>query len=110
MKSTAMLKAALKDLETSTDALLEANIDDVVAVCTALEHRADAITRVAFLMEESGAKDDLTLESLAAALARGEGATRRALGMKLDATEEWQRMSRMGQVHGQPEMAVRKPD
>jgi ABC-type sugar transport system ATPase subunit len=93
------LEAALKDLDESTEALLEADIEDVVAVCKALERRADAITKVAFLIDEQPqASDRGAVDRLGDALARGEQATRRALRMKQDATEEWTRLNQI--LHG----------
>jgi hypothetical protein len=102
------LENALKDLEASTDALLEVDLQDVVAVCRALERRADAITRVAFLMEEVGQLRPAVGDRLSAALARGDRAARHALRMKLDAIEEWTRLNQIarglncGRPHAEP--------
>lgn len=89
------LENALKELDQSTNALLEADRSDVVAICQALERRADAITKLAFLADEAVGTTAVTLGRLSAALARGEQATRRALNMKPDAIEEWTRLNQI---------------
>ena len=89
------LDQALRDLNEATDALNEVDQSDTLAVCSALEKRADAITRIAFLAEEAGGHGPSILDRLASALARGDQATRRVLNMKQDATEEWSRLKQI---------------
>jgi hypothetical protein len=89
---SASFDKALRDLNEATEALIEADQSDTPAVCSALEKRADAITRIAFLAAEAGGHAPSVLDQLASALARGDQATRRVLNMKQDATEEWNRL------------------
>ena len=89
------LETALRELDQTTDDLLEIEIGDVIAICRTLEQRADAITKLAFIMEENGGAGAAAMERVSAALARGEQATRRALRMKLDAIEEWTRLNQI---------------
>ncbi len=88
------IETALKDLEQSTQALLETNMDDVAAIGLALERRADALTRVAALVEDSTDVDGAA-QRLALAVSRGEEAKLRALNIKRDATEEWISLNRI---------------
>ena len=90
-----LIDRALQDLDQSTDALLTANPSDVVAICSALEKRADAITRIAFLVEDESAHDPLVLNRLGSALTRGDRATRQVLDMRQDAIEEWGRLNQL---------------
>ena len=102
------LDQALRDLNEATDALIEADQSDTQAVCSALEKRADAITKIAFLAEEVGGHAASVLDQLASALARGDQATRRVLNMKQDATEEWSRLRQIKDGLGdtrQPEIS-----
>ena len=88
----AKLERALRELELSTDDLLEADVVNLAAVCNALVRRADAITKLPFLMEQNRGTNGATLERLSVAMARGEQAVRRALDIKQDATVEWGRL------------------
>ncbi len=88
------LEIALKNLEQSTEALLRADMQDVMAVCRALERRANAITEVASIVEDARGERS-AFDRVSAALASGDEAARRALGMKRDATEEWMRLHRV---------------
>lgn len=89
------LEKALRELDQATDALLGADDSDVVTVCSALERRADAITKIAFLVEEPGGHTPDTLQRLNEALSRGDQATRRILHMRQDAIEEWGRLNQL---------------
>ncbi|MBS1877419.1 MAG: hypothetical protein JSU00_29675 [Acidobacteria bacterium] len=100
------LDKALQDLEQSTEALLEASQADLLGLCAALEKRADAITRIAFLVEVECVSSPDALERLSAALERGDGATRKALKMRQDAIEEWSRLNQL--LRGVQE--VREPE
>ena len=88
----ALLERALCDLDRSTDDLLQADLEDAEAMCKALERRADAITKVAFLIEDHSGRNEATRDRLSAALARGEQAVRRVLDIKQDTTVEWARL------------------
>ena len=103
---SALLDKALLDLNDATDALIEADQSDTLAVCSALEKRADAFTRIAFLAAEAGGDARSVLDQLASALARGDEATRRVLNMKQDATEEWSRLRQIRDGLGD----TREPD
>jgi hypothetical protein len=89
------LDAALKELEASTDALLQADLEDTPALCQALERRANAITRVARLLGETDEPAAAVISLLNTALERGEQAARKVLHMKQDATAEWSRLARV---------------
>jgi hypothetical protein len=102
------LETALQDLDQSTDALLNVEQSDIPAVCSALERRADAITKIAFLVEEAASHEAGTLERLAEALCRGDEATRKVLRMKRDATDEWSQLNRL--LHGLSETRPPKVD
>jgi hypothetical protein len=91
----ALLERALSDLDQSTNDLLDADTEDIGAVCDALERRADAITKMAFLMEENLGRSEATLKRLSSALSRGDAAARRALDMKQDASVEWTRLNQI---------------
>lgn len=95
---TPSLESVLNDLDSSTADLIAADTQDVIALCKALEHRADAITKVALVLEEELPGDMRLLARLAGSLERGEQATRKALRMKQDAIEEWTRMQHL--LHG----------
>jgi hypothetical protein len=101
----ARIEKAIEELECTTDALLQLDEGDLVAICGALERRSDAVTRIAQLVAEIG--DGTALERLSKALERGELATRRVLKMKQDATEEWARLQQL--LHGL-DSARRRPD
>ena len=92
---SASLDKALRDLHDATEALIEADQSDIQAVCSALEKRADAITKIAFIAAETGGHASNVLDRLTSALARGDQATRRVLKMKQDATEEWGRLKQI---------------
>jgi hypothetical protein len=89
------LEAALDDLDHSTDALLTTERSDILALCSALERRADAITKIAFLVEDATEQDASALDRLAGVLSRGDQATRKVLRMKRDAIEEWMRLNQL---------------
>jgi hypothetical protein len=89
------LDVALKELEASTDALLQADAEDTAALRQALERRANAITRVARLLGESEGPGAAVVSLLNTALERGEQAARKVLHMKQDATAEWSRLARV---------------
>lgn len=91
----ASLESAIRDLDQSTTALLTAEAADTVALCQALEQRAEAITNVAALLGSSPLSGKDVLRSLSESLRRGEEATRKVLRMKQDAIEEWSRMNQI---------------
>ncbi len=86
---------ALKELESSTAALLEAEASDTNALYQALERRANAITQIARAIGSLDEPDSGIVHVLNSALARGEEAARKVLHMKQDATAEWSRLSRV---------------
>lgn len=89
------LESAIEDLDRTTGALLTADAADTVALCHALEERAEAITTVAALLGSAPLSGKEVLKNLSDSLRRGEEATRKALRMKQDAIEEWSRMNQI---------------
>lgn len=90
------LENAIRELEQTTDHLLSTEFSDLLALATALEHRANAITKVALVAESEtlhSAGPD-AVERLATMLVRGEEATRRMFKVKQDTAEEWSRVTR----------------
>lgn len=79
---------ALHQLELTTDALLATEVADFAALCEALDDRADAITKLALAAEgtPSGQAPLDALERLTSILVRGDAATRRLLGNRLQMT------------------------
>jgi hypothetical protein len=92
----AELSEALRELELSTDALLEVDVADVGRLCGALDRRARAVARVAALGEELTREGTSAVRRLSAALNRGNEVTRRVVAMKQEAAEEWKRYDRIG--------------
>jgi hypothetical protein len=90
------LEHAIAELERRTDTLLATEFSDLLALADALEHRADAITKVALVVESetdrAGARQ--AVERLAALLVRGEEATRRMFRVKQQTAEDWSRANR----------------
>ena len=96
----AQLERALRDLELSTEDLLEADVKSFSGVCNALARRANAITKLAFLMEQNRGRNVATIERLSTVKARGDQAVRRALDIKQDATAEWARLQQILRGYG----------
>lgn len=101
------LSGALRELELSTDALLETDTADVGRLCAALERRASAITRVAALADEIARQGSAAVQRLNSVLRRGNEAARKVLSMKQDAVQEWNRLNRVarGVEEGRPKAA-----
>lgn len=85
------LEQALRQLEEATESLLATETADLVALCRALDQRADAITKVALISEGAG-RGTSAVERLAAVMVQGESATRKLLGLRREASGEMGRL------------------
>lgn len=88
------LEQALQQLEETTEALLSTEASDLVALCRALDQRANAITRLALISEEAGSRNG-AVERLAAVLVQGETATRKLLELRREASGEMGRLKHL---------------
>jgi len=82
------LEQAIRQLEETTETLISTGTADLRALRSALEHRANAITKVALLTDRGSARGGSAVERLATVLVRGEAATRKILNARREANDE----------------------
>lgn len=95
------LETALEDLHRSTGTICDIGLEDMGAIRAALERRAEAIAKLALVLEQTEVLEASAADRLAEALALGERAARRALRMRFDAIEEWTRLHQIRRGLGQ---------
>jgi hypothetical protein len=98
------LEQAIRQLEETTATLLTGETPDLLALCQALDRRAQAITKIALLSEEAHGGAD-GVERLARALAEGGKATRKLIEMRRQMCDEFARLKHLqGAVAPGPEI------
>lgn len=97
------LEQALRRLEETTGTLLATGTTDLAALCRALDDRADAITRLALVSGSLPAAGPSAIDRLTNVLVQGEEATRRLIGVRREATVEWNRLASLSKTLADPE-------
>jgi hypothetical protein len=105
---TELIARALTELDQSTDALVTADPEDLAALANAVVSRANAITKITFLLDEGEPPSAEIRDRIVGALAAGDKASRHIVKLRQQTAEEWSRLARIRTEACEPERPHRQ--